>query len=109
MGIIDGCLEMLKQIDSQVSLTYRHGFAGLALDGHTSNFVKFYPKKQSFVRVKACPKNGEEWAEKLKTAGLEVLAGETRIVRFRLHKGELEKHHDLLLELFRESYEEFTT
>jgi len=108
MGIIDGCLGVLKQIDSQITLTYRHGFAGLALDGRVSNFVTFHPKKQSFVRVKARPKSRDEWTEKLKAAGLEVLTGGTRSVNFRLHKGDLEKNRDLLLELFRESYDEYT-
>jgi len=106
MGIIDACLEMLRQIDSQISLTYGQRWAGLALDGKTTNFVRFYPRKQSFVRVKAHPKSKDEWAEKLKAAGLEVLPG-GESVRFRLHKGDLEKNHDLLLELFRESYEEY--
>jgi hypothetical protein len=108
MAIIDACFEMLKQIDPQIGLTYRVGFAGLALDGRTSNFIKFYPKKQLFTRVKARPKNRDEWAAKLKAAGLEVLTGGTRSVTFRLHSGEVERNHDLLLELFRESYEEYT-
>src|SRR6266851_1213719 len=109
MEIIDSCLGTLKEIDPRIELNYKRGFAGLALDGRASNFVTFNPKKQSFVRVHAHPKSRDEWAEKLRAAGLDVLTGVTRSVRFRLHKGELEKHRDLLLELFRESYEEYTT
>jgi len=109
MGIVDACLEMLRQIDPQINLTYGQKWAGLALDGKTTNFVRFYPKKQSFVRIKARPKSRDEWTEKLNAAGFEVPSGGEESVRFRLYQEDLERNHDLLLELFRESYEEYTT
>jgi hypothetical protein len=87
MGMVDSCLEMLMQIDTKISLTYRKGFASLALDGRPSNFVTFYPKKQSFLSVKARPKSRDEWTEKLKAAGLEVLTGGQEASDFAYTKG----------------------
>jgi hypothetical protein len=75
----------------------------MMVNGRANNFLYFHPKRQPYVRVRARPNNRDEWVERLKKAGIEVLEGGKRSVRFRL-RGVPQKQLDLLTQLFQDSY-----
>ncbi len=105
LQIMDKCFDILKQISPDASPNYKQQFVGVIVDGRANNFVYFHPKKQPYLRVHVRPSNRDEWIERLKSAGIEVLEGGKRSVRFRLRSGEPQKQHDLLTQLFQDSYQ----
>jgi hypothetical protein len=105
MQILKECTEMLQELNADIKETYKQGGIGLTVSGKVNNFLVFYPKKQSFVTVHARPKKREEWAERLRDAGINVLSTGTRSVRFRLKKEDLAARRDLLKQLFSDAYE----
>lgn len=104
--IMKECLDILKELNPEIKETYKQQFIGLTINGKVNNFVTFHPKKQPFVTVHAKPKKREEWADRLRDAGTNVLSTGTRSVRFRLSKEDLPKNRKLLKELFGDAYEE---
>ncbi|PYT62080.1 MAG: hypothetical protein DMG35_08265 [Acidobacteria bacterium] len=108
MRVLDECLGLLKQFAPGIALNYKQQFVGLALNARANNFVHFHPRKQPHLKIHAHPASPEEWRERLRNAGLEVLPSGTTSVRFRLRKEDLDKNRDLVTQLFRDSYEEYT-
>jgi len=106
MKIMKECLVILRELNPNIQETYKQQFIGLTISGKVNNFLTFHPKKQPFVTVVAAPEKREEWADRLREAGIEVLSTGTRRVRFRLRKEDIEKNRKLLKELFSDAYEE---
>jgi hypothetical protein len=108
--IVDDCKSILKTISPNLDLKYNRYYIGITESGPTNNFVVFRPKK-AFVRVGV--KFGRDqidqleiWGNRLTEAGLAVLPGGRTDgwLHFRLIKQDLERHRDLVVDLFTASY-----
>jgi hypothetical protein len=122
--VMEECLAVLKQIHPNINLNYVTRKAqdgthtGLLVAGKAWNFIQFNPTKTKplVVRVKLPTIEGAtQWKERLKAVGIEAIERpeklrtnpeeERRKVRFGLSKEQF--NADLLLGLFRESYEAY--
>lgn len=101
VSIADDCLGILREISPSLELKYNRHYIGLADKGIVHNFVTFRPKKE-FARVIAKIAQADSWVERLEDADLVVLEGGRKRGKlvFRLKKGDVQKHHELLKELF---------
>lgn len=82
-------------------------YIGLADKSRSRNFIIFRAKK-NFLRVEAKISDQQPWIDKLEEADLVILPGHkkrSRIV-FRLEKEDVDKHQELLKELFLACYQE---
>jgi len=105
--LVDDCLAILREIQPGLEVKYNKYYIGLTINGLPFNFVIFRAKKQ-FIRAEVKLSQQEEWNSKLEEAGLVVLPGAKKRDRliFQLHKNDVDKNHDLLKDLFTESYQE---
>jgi hypothetical protein len=107
LHIADSCLEIIHTFNSSLSLKYNKYYIGLAERSRAKNFVVFRAKRH-FLRVEAKISEQQPWIEKLEEADLVILTGvkkRSRII-FRLEKDEVQKHNELLKELFIACYQE---
>lgn len=105
--IADNCLSVINQFNPSLSLKYNKYYIGLADQSRPRNFIIFRAKK-NFLRVETKISDQQPWVEKLEEADLVILPGHkkrSRIV-FRLEKENVEKHQELLKELFLACYQE---
>ncbi|HMP99441.1 MAG TPA: hypothetical protein PKC24_06635 [Cyclobacteriaceae bacterium] len=107
---IDECEEILKEIDSELTLGYTQNYIGLIKRNRPMNFVIFLPK-QKFVRVEIRISNKEKWSQRLEESDFEIIPIKTtaRRIKFRLGKNDVLKNRSLLKELFQEAYNERTS
>jgi hypothetical protein len=91
----DDLLEMVKVFDPQLELKYNKFYIGLAKDGQPSNFATFRPQKNA-LRFEVRLGRSEEYHQK---------GGRYRI---RLSKGDTKKHTELLEDLLKISYDNFS-
>ena len=105
--LVDDCLAILREVQPELVVKYNKYYIGLTINGFPFNFVIFRAKKQ-FIRAEVKLSQQEEWNSKLEEAGLVVLPGAKKRDRlvFQLHKNDVDKNHDLLKDLFAESYQE---
>jgi hypothetical protein len=105
VAIADECLGILREVVDGLELKYNRHYIGLAERGVAHNFVTFRPKRE-FVRVSARIGDTDAWAGRLEDAGLVVLEGGRRrgALIFRMEKGDAQKYHALLKELFTAAY-----
>jgi hypothetical protein len=106
MKLLDACHDILKQLVPGITLNYKNQFVGLALNGRANNFVYFRPRKQPQLRIHAYPGSPDEWRKRLGDAGFDVTPSGKNSVKFRLRKEDLDRNRDLIMQLFRDSYEE---
>ena len=104
--LVDECLDILRQVQPELDPKYNKYYIGLTINGLPFNFVVFRAKK-GFIRAEAKLSEIEAWQKRLEDVGLTVLPGGRKYGRliFQLHKGDIEKNHDLLKELFQESFD----
>lgn len=104
--LVDDCLAILREVDPGLDLKYNKYYIGLTSNGLPFNFVIFRAKR-NFIRAEAKLPDLGDWQARLEDAGLTVLPGGRQYGRlhFQLHKNDIEKNHDLLKELFTESYQ----
>lgn len=106
--IVDECIEVLKEIDSNLHLSYNQSYMGLFKQNRPFNFLIFVAK-QKFVRVEIKVEDIDKWVKKLEENEFEIVSigkGSGRI-KFRIAKSDVTKNHDLLKELFQASYNEW--
>ena len=107
LHIADSCLEIIHTFNSSLSLKYNKYYIGLADRSRAKNFILFRAKRH-FLRVEAKISDQQPWIDKLEEADLVILTGvkkRSRII-FRLEKDEVQKHNELLKELFLACYQE---
>jgi predicted transport protein len=109
LGLADECLEILKEIDSNLTLTYNKHYIGLRQGNRPNNFVVFKAKKK-FLRVEVRVEDLDALREELKNADIEVLGIDKGFgrVRFIINKGEIAAHKDFLRGIFQRAYKEST-
>lgn len=107
MKLADESLEILKEINSDLSFKYNKYYIGLAQKNRPNNFVIFRAKKK-FIRVEIRVSDLDSLKDKLSNSDIEVLGIDKRWgrLRFILNKGEVEQNRDLLKEIFLASYKE---
>lgn len=107
---IDECCEIIKGIDTELTLGYTQNYIGLIKRNRPMNFVVFTPK-QKFVRVGVRVSDFEKWNARLEKNDFEILTTGKRLKKtvFRLDKEDISKNRDLLKELFQEAYNERTS
>ncbi len=103
--LVKECAEILREVNPEISEAYKNVFIGLTVGGKANNFIVFYPKKQ-FVTVHVRSKKREEWADRLRAAGIQVLSAGSKSIHFRLTQEGVDKNKGLLKQLFCDSYEE---
>jgi len=106
VSLAEKFVEMLKEINPSVSLTYKQYFLGLRIGNRASNFVTFEPKRK-FLRVWARTATAVKSAKTLKAAGFDVLdSSDDKWVAFRVTALQFEQHRALLKQLAQACYEE---
>jgi len=107
LGLVDECLELVKEIDSSLALTYNKYYIGLRQGNRANNFVIFKAKKK-FLRVEVRVEELDALREELKSADIEVIGIDKRWRRVRLiiNRGEIPTHRDALKSVFLRAYKE---
>lgn len=100
LRVTDELFQIVQLIDSTVALKYNKGYIGVARNGIATNFVSFRPRKSHVVLELKIPSN-EELNDRVKEAGIEVLAYKPRSGRYciQVTDDELAANRDLLTEL----------
>jgi len=109
MEVMDSVIALVRTIDPTFGPKYNKWYVGLARSGQPLNFIVFKPKNQ-WVRVELKLERSDEVQSRLEEAGIDLMEYSSREQRykFRLSKGDAEKHAALLGELFRASLNAFT-
>jgi hypothetical protein len=98
--------EILKPIENDISLTFKQQFLGLRVGNRVNNFVLFNPKRQ-FVRVRVKTSQAEDFAERLKSVGVEVLGDPpSGRLKFRLTTANFNANKAFYSEICKAAYEE---
>lgn len=107
LALADECLQLLREIDSTLSLTYNKYYIGLKQGNRANNFVVFKAKKK-FLRVEVKIEELDATREELKKADIEVIGVGKRSsrIRFIINKGDIAGHKEALKKIFLESYRE---
>ncbi len=107
MKLVDESLEILKEINSDLSFNYNKYYIGLAQKNRPNNFVIFRAKKK-FLRVEIRMADLDALKEKFNNTEIEVLGVDKRWgrLRFTLSKDEVEQNKSFLKEIFLASYKE---
>ena len=107
LALADECLEVLKEIDSSLALTYNKYYIGLRQGNRANNFVIFKAKKK-FLRVEIRFADVDALREELKNIDIEVIGIDKRWggVRFIINKGDIPAHKEALKNIFLKAYKE---
>jgi predicted transport protein len=107
LAATDELFGIVKSLDPDLELKYNKYYIGLAKNDHSNNFVAFCPKKE-WVRIELRLPRSDELQRRLDDAGLDVMDYDARWGKYRIRLGraDLEKHRDLLAELFKQAYAE---
>ena len=107
LSLADECLELLKEIDPTLSLTYTKFYMGLKQGNRPNNFVAFKAQKK-FLRVELKISGPEGIGEELRKADVEVvgIGKPSGRVNFILNKGDIAAHRDPLKAVFLKAYKE---
>jgi hypothetical protein len=105
VAMADELLAIVKTFDPRLELKYNKFYIGLAEKGEPNNFVVFRPQKNA-IRVDLRLKRTETTEQRIETAGLDVMDYDNRWGRYRIRlaKGEVQKHAEVLRELFEMAY-----
>ncbi|MBK9387520.1 MAG: hypothetical protein IPN34_22125 [Planctomycetes bacterium] len=106
LAVIDELFALLRKLDSSLEPNYTKPYVGIAQDGRRSTDIIFRPHK-SVIHVAVRLEKTEETTAELETSGLDVGDYDLKPgrYRFRLAKGDLEKHRELLSRTFRKALE----
>jgi len=107
LRIVDECLEILKEFDSSLALTYNKYYIGLRRGNRPNNFAIFKAKKK-FLRVEVYITDLEGTREELKNSDIDVIGINKRwgAVRFMINEGEVRAHRETLKKIFLQAQKE---
>src|SRR6266436_1237788 len=105
LALADECLEVLREVDSSLALTYNKYYIGLRQGNRANNFVIFKAKKK-FLRVEIRVADVDVLREELKMIDIEVIGIDKRWgrVRFIINKGDIQAHKESLTNIFLKAY-----
>lgn len=102
VSLADDLLELLRQSDENLELSYTKFYIGLIRGGKSFNVVKFRPRKNHIILEIRLPQS-ETWDEKIAKGGMEV-DYHRRMYRLNLTKDDLTAKAEFLTELMREAH-----
>ncbi len=103
VALADQMLDIMREIDSSLSLKYNKQYIGIEKDGRPYNFVWFKPLKDKItVRIKL-PRT-DELDEKIENAGFTTLKYKGRRYRLQLKEDDIHSSAEILKELLRLAY-----
>ncbi len=102
LGLVDQCLEMIRQLDFSVGLKYNKHYIGLGRDGLPYNFVTFRPKKSTLTIEFKLPQSDDVDAI-INEAGLDKLDYNARwsLYRLRLTPIDVKGKAEILMKLMK--------
>ncbi len=102
LGLVDQCLEMIRQLDPLIDLKYNKHYIGLGRDGSPYNFVVFRPKKSTLTIEFKLPQSDDVDAI-INEAGLDKLDYNARwsLYRLRLTPTEVKGKAEILMKLMK--------
>ncbi len=107
MNIADTCLNLIKEIDPDMSHNFTHSYIGINKRGKPNNFVVFLPK-QSFIRAEVLISDAQKWSEDLNNHGFKINSiGKKGRLKFRIDKDNVSFHKEKLKDLFRIAMDEW--
>jgi len=101
----DDLLGLIKGLDEGFDFKYNKFYIGLAKDGQSNNFVTFQPQKNA-LRIAVRLPRSEELERELEDRGLDLGEYKWGRYRIRLTPEDVEKHRDVLRNLFERAYQE---
>ena len=104
--MVNGLLELAKQFDPKLELTYKKHYIGLSRDGAPFNFVIFQPKKSTVTLAVRMPKVADVDA-KIDQSDLDELQYDAHFGRYRLRLSaiDLKDKAPVLRELIQLAYD----
>lgn len=102
LGLVDQCLQMIRNLDPSVDLKYNKHYIGLGRDGQPHNFVTFRPKKNTLTIEFKLPQSDDVDAI-IDDAGLDKLDYNARwnLYRLRLTSADVKTKGDALGKLIK--------
>ena len=106
VGMADGLLEIIKELDSEIEFRYNKFYIGLAKNGQPCNFVVVIPKK-NFIRLQPRIPKSDAMQEKLEDSGLDLMdyTNDGRY-RIRLSPGDLKKYKEVITQVLTAAFNE---
>lgn len=107
LRLTDQCLEILREIDSTLTLTYNKHYIGLRQGNRPNNFVTFKPKK-TFLRVEIRTSDLDSLRADLKAGDIEVLGADRKWgwLRIVVNDGQPQDRKAVLRVAFEKAYRE---
>jgi predicted transport protein len=102
VGLVDQCLEMIRQLDQSVDLKYNKHYIGLGREGLPYNFVTFRPKRATLTVELKLPQSDDVDAV-IDSAGLDKLEYNPRwgVYRLRLTPADMKSKAEILMKLMK--------
>lgn len=98
MSVFCQILEMIRKIDSGIQPAYRQAHISLQVGGKVSTSIVFYPQKWA-VRTSFRVPHDQDLTDALDEAGFDNLSKSSGEYNIKIRKGDIEEHHELLLNL----------
>lgn len=107
--LADECLNIIKEFDSDYSLSYNKYYIGLQKRGRPNNFAVFRAKKK-FVRVEVRLTNMDLCKNILEEKDIEIVSLDKRSgrIKFRITKVDIDNSRDTLKQIFETAYKEWS-
>ncbi len=109
LAMADQLLEMAHQCDPDLELKYNKFYIGFAKNGQPRNWVILKPQKGG-LRFEPRLKNSTELQVRLETAGLDIMAYDSRWGRYRirLQAEDIDKKREVLGSIIKEAFSSST-
>lgn len=108
VGLVDKCLEWINEFTPGHTLTYNKHYIGLSFEGRTNNFVVFKPRKGQFADLRfeiKLPQTKESDVLLNKMSVDYAYAAAWGRYNFSMARTEVQKHKDILVNLFKQAYD----
>lgn len=104
----DECLNIIKEFDSDYSLSYNKHYIGLSKRGHPNNFIVFRPKKK-FVRAEVRLNDMDSSKNILEEKNIEIVSLDktTGRIKFRITTEDIDNNRETLKQIFETAYKEW--
>ena len=104
----DECLNIIKEFDSDYSLSYNKHYIGLSKRGRPNNFIVFRPKKK-FLRAEVRLNDMDSSKNILEDKDIEIVSLDKRTgrIKFRLNKEDIDNNRETLKQIFETAYKEW--
>ncbi len=106
MAMMDDTFGIVRELDPALELKYNKFYVGIAGAVRPTTSNNFFRPRKSALRVEVKLERSDETMATLEQSGLNVrgLPRQLGLDRIGLAKGDVEKHRDVLRDLFAEAY-----